>query len=54
MAKNLKSKKKQERTANIVTVIVLILLSLVVMLPIWWILPSDMTTIVSDMLSASS
>ena len=42
MAKNLKSKKKQERTANIVTVIVLILLSLVVMLPIWWIFRSSL------------
>lgn len=43
MAKNsLRSKKQTEKIANTATLIALILLSLVVMLPIWWIFRSSL------------
>ena len=42
MARNLKSKKRQERIANHVTLVVLMVLSAIVMLPIWWIFRSSL------------
>ena len=43
MAKNsFKSRRRQEKIANIATLIILIILACIVMLPIWWIFRSSL------------
>ena len=37
-----KSRKRQEKAANIATVIILLILTAMVMLPIWWIFRSSL------------